>query len=69
MKKSVKINNRVARISFWYTLHEHFLAFEGLLEPARALTSEDKAILKEIHRLVYCAYQLTKERKNKNENF
>ncbi len=58
-----KFNKPVARFRFWYELHEHFLGFEGLLAPIDALTPEDRAALKEVHKLVYCAYQLAKERK------
>ena len=67
---SSNIGNRVARLGFWYTLHEHFLEFESLLIPNNSLTSEDRLALKKVHTLVYQAYQITKERKiNHDKNF
>ena len=63
---SKKLGKRIARLGFWHTLHQQFLEFETLLSPIDELTPEDRAALKEVHRLVYEAYLVAKDRKREH---
>ena len=58
-----RFNNSCARFSFWDALTRHFAEFESLIRPKDVLTSEDRAALNKIHKLLYQGYQEAKERR------
>ena len=66
MKKfNRKFNNICLRYKFWSALEAQFIGFQELLKPDSSLTGEDHAALREVHSLLFKAYQIVKDRKEK----
>ena len=68
MKKfNRKFNNVCLRYKFWSALETHFVGFQELLKPDSSLTGEDHEALREVHELLFKAYQVVLDRKGKEK--
>ena len=64
MKKfNRKFNNSCSRYKFWIALETHFVGFQELLKPDPSLTGGDHETLREVHTLLFKAYQIVKDKK------
>ena len=65
MKKiNRKIHNAYCRYRFWYSLTEHIITFNKLLQVDELSSSEDIRTLNKIHSLLFESYKLAQDKRD-----